>query len=112
MTGTNFSELGYLRVAAIPFEPTIAEPTKNAAAILEQISNLQKEKVSIALFPELCLSGYTAEDLFLSDGLLAACREGLATLVSKSSVPFLVVGTPWLMRDGRLINCAAVISEN
>ena len=112
MIGTNFSELGYLRVAAIPFEPTIAEPTKNAAAILEQISNLQKEKVSIALFPELCLSGYTAEDLFLSDGLLAACREGLATLVSKSSVPLLVVGTPWLMRDGRLINCAAVISEN
>ena len=64
MTHTNFSELGYLRVAAIPFEPTIAEPSKNAEAILEHSSNLQEEKVSIPLFPELCLSGYTAEDLF------------------------------------------------
>ena len=68
------------------------------------------EGVAVAIFPELCLSGYSIDDLFLQDVLLEAVDEALATIVeaSKELRPVLVVGAP-LRKGNRLYNCAVVI---
>lgn len=108
----NFSDFGYLRVAACSTAISIANPEHNARSILDTARALADEGVSLAVFPELCLSGYSAEDLFFSDTLLTESRTALARLVSANPLPGLAVGLPWRLADGRLLNCAAMISGN
>ena len=42
----------------------IGDAIANAKSILEQANDLAAEGVALAVFPELCLTGYSAEDLF------------------------------------------------
>ena len=65
------------------------------------------------LFPELSVTGYSCEDLFFTRPLLDATRAALATLVRATSgtQAVLVVGAPWLLADGRLLNCAFVAAR-
>jgi NAD+ synthase (glutamine-hydrolysing) len=64
----------------------------------------------MAVFPELCISGYAIEDLLLQDALLDATERAIATIV-EASVGFmtvLVVGAP-LRQGSRIYNCAVVV---
>ena len=81
MHSPDFSTHGFLRVAAATPVVSIADPMANAEAILIELQNLAQQHVAIAVFPELCLSGYSAEDLFFTENLLGDCRKALALLV-------------------------------
>src|SRR5436190_1931545 len=107
----NFSELGFVRVAAIQTPLRIADPNANTDAILDAARRAAAKGAAVALFPELSLSGYTCEDLFQSRDLLAAVRRGLADLARESaSLPLvLIVGAPFQATDGRLYDAAFVI---
>ncbi len=105
----NFTDLGFIRVGAASPKVTLASPEENAAEILLLASTLADHNVSIAVFPELCLTGYSAEDLFFSEALLHSARQSLAQLASQCPLPLAVVGCPWQLPDGRLLNCAAII---
>ena len=101
---------GFARVAACTVPVTIADPHANAAAVLEQARACHDEGVAVAIFPELCLSGYSVEDLLLQEVLLDAVEDAVAELVeaSKDLRPVLVVGAP-LRKGVRLYNCAVVV---
>ena len=64
----------------------------------------------MAMFPELCLTGYSVDDLFLQDTLLEAVERAIETIVEASADlrPVLVVGAP-LRKGNRVYNCAVVI---
>src|SRR5690349_2028917 len=66
--------------------------------------------VAVAVFPELCLTGYSADDLFLQDALLETVHAALGDLIEASADlrPVLVVGAP-LAHGLRVFNCAVVI---
>jgi len=66
--------------------------------------------VSLAVFPELTLSGYSIEDILLQDGLLDAVEVALADVVAASAklLPVMVVGAP-LRHRHRVYNTAVVI---
>jgi len=98
------------RVAACTIVSSVADPTANEAAILDATRACHEKSVAVAVFPELCLSGYAIEDLLLQDALLDATERAIATIV-EASVGFmtvLVVGAP-LRRDSRIYNCAVVV---
>ena len=101
---------GFARVAACTVPVAIADPARNAATVLAQARECHDEGAAVAIFPELCLSGYSVEDLFLQDVLLDAVQAALVTLVEGSAdlAPVLVVGAP-LRNGNRLYNCAVVI---
>ncbi|MFC6286827.1 NAD(+) synthase [Nocardioides sp. GCM10027113] len=101
---------GFARVAACTIPLSIADPAANAAKVLEQARACHDEGVAVAVFPELCLSGYAIDDLFLQDVLLESVDAALATLVEASAElrPVLVVGAP-LVHGNRVLNCAVVI---
>ncbi|MCW2867353.1 MAG: synthase, partial [Marmoricola sp.] len=101
---------GFARIAACTVPVAIADPATNAARVLAEARACHDEGVAVALFPELCLSGYSIEDLLLQDVLLDAVLEALGTLVeaSRELTPLLVVGAPLRGRT-RLFNCAVVI---
>ncbi|QIG43711.1 NAD(+) synthase [Nocardioides anomalus] len=101
---------GFARVAACTFPIAIADPVANARAVLEQVRACHDEGVAVAVFPELCLSGYSIEDLFLQDTLLDAVREALVELVVATAdlTPVVVVGAP-LAHGNRVLNTAVVV---
>jgi len=105
----NYTDLGYLRVAAVAPPLALGEPAVNGERIGACLERLAARAVHVALFPELCLTGYTAEDLLLSDALQSQALAALVRLVRLASPVTAVVGLPYRLPDGRLLNCAAVI---
>ena len=103
-------EHGFARVAACTLGVHIADPHANAAATIEVLRECHDEQVSLAVFPELGLTGYAIDDLLLQDPLLDATLAAIAELVAASAEldPVLVVGAP-LRHGSRLFNCAVVI---
>jgi NAD+ synthase (glutamine-hydrolysing) len=101
---------GFARVAACTTETALADPARNAAAVLAAARDCQQRGVAVAVFPELTLSGYSIEDLLLQDTVLDAVEDAVAVLLaaSKDLLPVLVVGAP-LRHAGRLYNTALVI---
>ena len=107
----DFSDLEFLRVSACSPGVAIGDPLTNAKVIAQLADGCANDNASIALFPELCISGYSAEDLFFSDALLKNTVSALEYLCGCATVPMLVVGVPWRLADGRLLNCAAIIAQ-
>ena len=101
---------GFARVAACTVPVQVADPSSNAAAVLEQARVCHADGVAVALFPELCLTGYAIDDLFLQDAVLDATLEAIGSIVEASNDlrPVIVVGAP-LRKGNRLFNCAVVI---
>jgi NAD+ synthase (glutamine-hydrolysing) len=101
---------GFARVAACTMPVALADPEANAVTVVEQVRACHDEGVAVAVFPELCLSGYSVEDLFLQETLLAAVHRAIGTVVEASIdlLPVIVVGAP-LRHGHRLLNCAVVV---
>ena len=101
---------GFARVAACVTVSSVADPAANAAAILAAARTCHEKSAAVAVFPELCLSGYAIEDLVMQDSLLDGVQRGLAALAEGSAglMPVLVIGAP-LRHGARIYNCAVVI---
>jgi NAD+ synthase (glutamine-hydrolysing) len=101
---------GFARVAACTHRTALADPARNAEAVLAMAADLDREGTALAVFPELALSGYSIEDLLLQDVLLDAVETAVGTLLAGSATlaPVLVVGAP-LRHAGRVYNTALVI---
>ncbi|HEX4473028.1 MAG TPA: NAD(+) synthase [Nocardioides sp.] len=101
---------GFARVAACTMPVALADPAANAHTVVGIARECHDDGVAVAIFPELCLSGYSIEDLLLQDTLLNAVHEAVASIVEASTglLPVIVVGAP-LQHGTRLLNCAVVI---
>ncbi len=106
----NLYAQGFARVAACTLPVALADPATNAERILEQVRACHVDGVALAVFPELSLSGYSLDDLFLQDVLLDAVDAAIVRMARASADlrPVIVVGAP-LRRGNRLFNCAVVI---
>ncbi len=97
----------YYKVAACTPPVSIGDPHTNVQAILKLLKQLPND-TQCAVFPELCISGYTCQDLFYEDLLLKECKNALEELVSQMpNNQVVIVGFPMAI-DDKLYNCAAV----
>jgi NAD+ synthase (glutamine-hydrolysing) len=103
---------GFVRLAVATPLVRVGDPEYNFAATLELMQRAARDKVLLAVFPELGLSAYSCEDLFHQQALLDAAQDALATLLAQTRNLRLaaLVGLP-VAREGRLYNCAALISQ-
>ena len=101
---------GFARVAAVTLPVHLADPAANAAAVIEQARACHDDHVAVAVFPELCLTGYSVDDLFLQDTLLEGVQEAVAEIVAASAdlMTALVIGAP-VVQGNRVYNCAIVV---
>ena len=101
---------GFARVAACTLPVTVADPAANAAQVIAMAQEAHEDGVAVAVFPELCLTGYAIDDLLLQDTLLDATHAAIAEVVAASADlrPVLVVGAP-LVHGTRVLNCAVVV---
>lgn len=102
---------GFLRVAAATPPIRVADTVYNTAQIKAQLDALPVH-TAVAVFPELCVTGYTCSDLFLQPALLraaeAAVRELLDVTLGMDTV--VIVGVP-VSYQAELYNCAAVLHK-
>ena len=73
----NFSsayDQGFLRVAACSSRTSIGIPPDNAATVIEIAQALAADGVGLVIFPELCLTGYSIDDLLLNEVVWRSVR--------------------------------------
>ncbi|GGF50638.1 NAD(+) synthase [Microbacterium sorbitolivorans] len=101
---------GFARVAACHIPVAVADPATNARAVLDAAKQLDSDAVAVAVFPELCLTGYAIDDLVMQDVVHDAVLAAIEEIRNESEwiMPLLVVGAP-LAYDGRIYNCAVAI---
>ncbi|ACU74073.1 NAD+ synthetase [Catenulispora acidiphila DSM 44928] len=101
---------GFARVAACTGHTVIADPRANGQAVLHLARRCAEEGVAIAVFPELCLTGYSIEDLLLQDVVLDEVEDAVQEIAAATAdlLPVLVFGAPLRYRN-RIYNCAVVV---
>lgn len=99
---------GFLRVAVATPEIRVADPSHNAGQIIRLAGEMPPD-TALAVFPELCVTGYTCGDLFLQPLLLREAEQAVVRILdaSLSVDALLVVGVP-VPCGASLYNCAAV----
>jgi len=102
---------GFARVAVATPLVRVADPGYNGAQTLELMRRAAREKVALAVFPELGLSAYSCEDLFHQRALIEGSEAALVSLLKQTNrLPLAaLVGLPVVV-DGLLYNCAALIA--
>ena len=91
-----------VKVALLQLNATVGDLDGNARRIAEMARQAYAEGATVAVAPELALSGYPPEDLLLRPAFMQACAEqlqALAALVADCAGLQLVVGHPHQFDD-------------
>src|SRR3954454_391656 len=102
----------FVRVGACVPQVVVAEPAKNGDQVLDLVVQGDKAGIALLVFPELCLSAYSIDDLLFQDAVLDAVAGQVDRLVAASRKlnPVLVQAAP-LGWGGRLYNCGRAIAR-
>ena len=102
---------GFIKIGAATPKIKVADCSYNAEEIKKQLAQAREEKAKVVVFPELCITGYTCEDLFMQETLLAGAREALMALLdfSRDMDMIFFVGLP-MEHHGKLYNVMAACS--
>ena len=76
---------GFIKVAAGTPQVTVADCKANTRAILEVIREMETQHAKLMVLPELCITGYTCQDLFLQRRLLDSAWESLLTIAEETA---------------------------
>ena len=103
---------GFIKVAAAVPAVKVGDVVYNVQQIESLIAQAEGKGVEVMVFPELCLTGYTCQDLFREQLLLDKAEEGLLMLLdfTRKLDVISIVGLPVVI-NGLLYNCAVVIQH-
>lgn len=103
---------GFIRVAACSPEVKPGDVNYNLEKIIEQTDICISSGVAIALFPELCITGYTCADLFGQRLLIDKAFNAIDIIASKTQGQKItvIVGVP-VRYDNNLYNCGVAICD-
>lgn len=103
---------GFIKVATVTPEIVVANPKENSKRICKLIDQAHTEGAKIIVFPELCLTGYTCNDLFYQEELLEGVIKSLFEIktYSEGMDSLIFVGMP-LEVESKIYNVAAVLQN-
>ncbi|MDR1087285.1 MAG: NAD(+) synthase [Endomicrobium sp.] len=103
---------GFIKITSATPKVIVANPKANATEIIKLINQATSSLAELLVFPELCVSGYTCGELFLSDVLKDSVYKSL-DIIRKSTVgkkAIIFVGSPiWV--DSKLYSCAVAFQN-
>src|SRR3954471_21629558 len=76
---------GFVRVAAASPRASTGDVAFNVEQTLDLARQADRRGVDLAVFPELNLSSYAVDDLFLQDAFLDAVEAGIARLAAETA---------------------------
>ncbi len=103
---------GFIKVAAAIPSVKVADCSYNVQQIESLIAMAEGKGVEVIIFPELCITGYTCQDLFKQTLLLEQAETSVLMLLdfTRKLDIISIVGVPVVVGD-LLLNCAAVIQK-
>ncbi|MCD7868147.1 MAG: NAD(+) synthase, partial [Clostridiales bacterium] len=103
---------GFIKTGAATPKITVADCYANGREIIRLIREMEKENTKLMVFPELCITGYTCQDLFLQRRLLDRAWESLLWIArnTEDTDALIFVGLPMRHR-GKLYNVAAALNH-
>ena len=101
---------GFVNVAAAVPTVKVADVDYNVQQVESLIAQAEGIGIEVMVFPELCLTGYTCQDLFKEQLLLDRAEQGIIMLLdfTRKLDVIAIVGAPVVI-NGLLYNCAVVI---
>ena len=101
-----------IKVAAAIPAVKVADVDYNVLQVESLIAQAEGQGVEVLVLPELCLTGYTCQDLFKEQLLLDKAEEGLLVLLdfTRKLDVITIVGLP-VQIGSLLYNCAAVVQS-
>ncbi|MFL5875991.1 MAG: NAD+ synthase [Solirubrobacteraceae bacterium] len=81
-----------MRLALAQINPTVGDVDGNAAKVAEWVGRARADGAELAIFPELCIPGYPAEDLYLKRHFLAANQRAVEELADHARGITVMVG--------------------
>jgi len=102
--------MAIIRVAGAALNQTPLHWENNIANIREAISQAKSAGVKILCLPELCLTGYGCEDLFLSEWVSEKSLQLLTDIIPLTGQIAVTVGLP-VRLNGLTYNCVAIIEN-
>ena len=103
---------GFVKVAAAVPAVKVADVEYNVQQIESLIAQAEGRGVEMIVLPELCLTGYSCQDLFKQQALIDRAEQGVMVLLdfTRKLDIITVVGLPVVI-NSLLYNCAAVIQS-
>ena len=102
----------FVRCGAMIPTIKVADCKNNEIEIIRLLDEAEKNHASVIVFPELCLTGYTCQDIFLQDRLTDEALKSLIRIAAHTAgrgyIAF--IGLPY-MHMGKLYNVAAAVSD-
>ena len=101
---------GFVNVAAAVPTVKVADVDYNVQQVESLIAQAEGRGVEVIVFPELCITGYTCQDLFKEQLLLDRAEQGVIMLLdfTRKLDVISIVGAPVVI-NGLLYTCAVVI---
>ena len=101
---------GFVKVAAAVPAVKVADVEYNVQQIESLIAQAEGRGIEVMVLPELCITGYTCQDLFKEQALIDRTEQGIMVLLdfTRKLDIITVVGLPVVI-NSLLYNCAAVI---
>jgi NAD+ synthase (glutamine-hydrolysing) len=102
--------MGLFKIAGAALNQTPIDWDNNTDHIIEAIEQAKKEQVGILCLPELCITGYGCEDLFLSEWVPEKAMEQLFKIKEHCEGIAVSVGLP-VKFSNALYNTACLIKD-
>src|SRR5580692_4567723 len=99
-----------IKVAAAVLNQTPLDWPGNTAHILDAIRSARSQGVSVLCLPELCITGYGADDAFYAPGVQETARQVLLQIAPHTKGMIVSVGLPLAYQHG-LFNTACLIVD-
>lgn len=101
---------GFIRAAAVTCGVRVADTEFNLEEIQKSLEEAYRGGAGIIVFPELCLTGYTCQDLFFQSVLQERAADALREIVAftRGKEALVFVGLPWVYM-GKLYNVSAAV---
>lgn len=100
----------FLKVCTITPKLRLADCSYNTQEIIKSLREAEENGATLAVLPELCVTGYSCADLFFQSTLIQTAEDGIKAILkaSESLEIVAIVGVP-ISQGGNLYNAAVVI---
>ena len=104
--------LDFIRIACAVPPVKVGDVLQNTRDICAFIEKADAQNADLIVFPEMCLTGYTCQDLFHQEMLYQGVKAGMADIAACSKAhPHLTIAVGLPVRVGMaMYNCAALVS--
>lgn len=99
-----------IRLGAAVLNQTPLDWEGNTARILEAIQSAREQQVGVLCLPELCITGYGCEDMFVSPNTWRTAWDMLLKIVPETGDMVVSVGLPLYVTNG-VYNVACIVAD-